>query len=238
MMSLDCKTCHSPTEKSIGPSFRAVAIRYQHDPNMVSTLVAKVKKGGSGKWGEVMMPAHPALKDEDIRLIIGYIQTLAGGVKIKSLPAMGTLKPTLDKPEKDQGQLTITASYTDKGGNNIKPLTSAQSLSLRNSKVKLGHHGSESTFSTDSIDLSTIKTANLAVGYGKETGKGTLTIHLDNENGEILGEFTFDGATTPGKTILQTTLREVKDGQLHRLFITRSASLDQLRPGYLQLNDK
>jgi len=232
MMSLDCKTCHSPTEKSIGPSFKAVAIRYQRDPNMVPTLVAKVKKGGSGKWGEVMMPAHPALKDEDLRLI-GYIQSLAGGVKIKSLPATGTLKPTLDKPEKDQGQLTITASYTDKGGNNIKPLTSGQSVSLRNSRIRFGRRGAEQVLTTDSIDLSTIKAADLMVTAAKEIGSGTLTIHLDSEGGETLGEFTFEA----GKTVLQAALKEVNDGQLHRLFITRSAGLEKLRLNYLQLKN-
>ena len=57
---------------------------------------------------------------------------------------------------------------------------------------------------------------------------------LDSEGGEILGEFTFD----EGKTILQTTLREINDGQLHRLFITRSAGLEKLRLNYLQLKDK
>lgn len=240
MMSLDCKTCHKPTEKSIGPAFRDVAIRYQHDPNMVSNLVQKIKKGGSGKWGEVMMPAHPALKDEDLKLIIGYIQSLAGGVKIKSLPAIGTLAPTLDKPEKDKGQLTITASYTDKGGNNIKPLTGGQSVSLRNSKIGFGRRGTEPLVTTDSIDLSTVKAADLMVAYGKEIGAGTLTIHLDNENGEKIGEFTFTGtgAGTGGQTLLQSTLQEVTDGQPHRLIITRSAGIGQLRISYLQLKDK
>ncbi len=238
MMSLDCKTCHKPTEKSIGPAFRDVAIRYQHDPNIVSNLVQKIKKGGSGKWGEVMMPAHPALKDEDIKLIIGYIQTLSGGAKIKSLPATGTLSPTLDKPEKDKGQLTITASYTDKGGNNIKPLTGGQSLSLRNSKIGFGRRGTEPFVTTDSIDLSTVKAADLMVSYGKEIGAGALTIHLDSENGEKIGEFTFAGAGTGGQTLLQATLQEVKDGQLHRLFITRSDGIGQLRLMYLQLKDK
>jgi hypothetical protein len=200
---------------------------------MVPTLVQKVKKGGGGKWGEVMMPAHPALKDEDIRLIIGYIQTLAGGVKIKSLPATGSLKPTLDKPEKDQGQLTITASYTDKGGNNIKPLTGGGSLSLRNSRIRFGRRGGEQVLSTDSIDLATIKAADLVVAYPNEISSGTLTIHLDSETGEKLGEFTLEA----GKTILQTSLKEINDGQLHRLFITRSSGLDKLRINALQLKN-
>ncbi|HXO77161.1 MAG TPA: hypothetical protein VN824_18035, partial [Puia sp.] len=137
-------------------------------------------------------------------------------------------------PEKDQGQLTITASYTDKGGNNIKPLTSGQSISLRNSRIRFGRRGGEKVLTTDSVDLSTIKAADLMVTPAKEIGSGTLTVHLDSEGGETLGEFTFD----EGKTLLQTTLREVNDGQLHRLFITRSAGLEKLRLNYLQLKDK
>lgn len=238
VMSLDCKTCHKPNEKSIGPAFRDVAIRYQKDPNMISNLVQKIKKGGSGKWGEVVMPAHPAMKDEDIKLIIGYIQSLAGGNKIKSLPASGTLTPTLDKPEKDRGVLTISATYTDKGGPNIKPLSGSQYITLRNSKMGFGRRGGERSIATDSIDLSTVKSAAIMVGYGKEVPAGTLEIHLDGETGEKLGEFSFTGAPAAGQTVLHATLREVNDGRPHRLFITRDAGAGPLRIVGLQLSDK
>jgi len=51
MLSLDCKTCHKVDEKSIGPSFTDVAKRYAKDPEMVSKLMGKIVKGGSGNWG-------------------------------------------------------------------------------------------------------------------------------------------------------------------------------------------
>ena len=270
-LSLDCKSCHKPNEKSIGPAFQDVAERYAKDPNMVPYLVQKITKGGSGKWGEVAMPAHPALKEEDIREIIGWIQTLSGGNKtIKSLPPAGSVNATLGKPEKDKGVLTITASYTDKGGNNIKPLTGSHSLSLRNSKMSFGrisgkqgyssYHDNGTTylkvpkemgwFSTDSLDLSTIRTASLMVNWAKgPVGAYTFEIHLDTPGGEKIGSFTFQGDATGAQakpkqyfnTLLSSRLEPVKDGQYHKLYIAshaESAGSEQLVLSFLQFNNK
>lgn len=170
MLSLDCQTCHKVSEKSIGPSFEAVAKRYQHDPKMVSYLLDKVTKGGSGKWGEVAMPAHPSLKEEDLRQIIGWIQTLSGENKLTpSLPAAGSVDPTLHKPVKDKGILTISASYTNKGGNNIKPLTGSGSVSLRNSRINFNHvTGLAAGFNRDHIDLGEVTHAELGIDWAKE----------------------------------------------------------------------
>ncbi|WP_315815734.1 hypothetical protein [Paraflavitalea speifideaquila] len=64
------------------------------------------------------------------------IQSLTAAQQTKkSLPATGTLQPTLNKPEKDNGILYLSASYTDKGGNNIKPMTNNEVVALRNSKI-------------------------------------------------------------------------------------------------------
>ncbi|HWK06363.1 MAG TPA: PQQ-dependent sugar dehydrogenase [Puia sp.] len=269
--SLDCKSCHKPNEKSIGPAFQDVAERYAKDPDMVPYLVQKITKGGSGKWGEVAMPAHPALKEEDIRQIIGWIQTLSGANKtIKSLPPAGSVNATLDKPEKDKGILTITASYTDKGGNNIKPLTGSHSLSLQNSKMSFsrisGKHGYSSyhdngtTYlkvpkdtgwcSTDSIDLSTIRTASLMVNWTKgPVGAYTFELHLDSPGGEKIGSFIFKGDATGAQAkpkqyfnaLLSSKLEQVKDGQYHKLFITSRAATaggEQLALSFLQFNNK
>ncbi len=77
MLSLDCKTCHKTNEKSIGPSFTAVAKRYKTDKNMVPYLSEKIINGGGGKWGEVPMPAHPALQKTEVKKIIDWIKTLS-----------------------------------------------------------------------------------------------------------------------------------------------------------------
>ncbi|MBC8034507.1 MAG: ThuA domain-containing protein [Chitinophagaceae bacterium] len=77
MLSLDCKACHKTNEKSIGPSFTAVAKRYKNDKNMVNYLTEKIINGGGGKWGEVPMPAHPDLKKDQVGKIIDWVKTLS-----------------------------------------------------------------------------------------------------------------------------------------------------------------
>ena len=47
----------------------------------------------------------------------------------KSLPATGTVVPAVT--EKPAGSMVLAASYTDKGGNNIKALTGNATVSLR-----------------------------------------------------------------------------------------------------------
>jgi len=39
-------------------------------------LTEKVKEGGSGVWGDVAMPAHPALKPAEAKQIISWILSL------------------------------------------------------------------------------------------------------------------------------------------------------------------
>ena len=240
MLSLDCKTCHKVDEKSIGPAFQDVALRYKKDPNMMSYLIQKVIKGGSGKWGEVVMPAHPALKEEDLRLIIGWIQTLSGGNKvIKSLPAAGSVNATLNKPEIDKGVLTISASYTDKGGKDAKPLTGSYSLSLRNSKITFDRKtGRQVLLSTDSVDLSAIKGVSLMVSPAKgPVGACVFELHLDAPDGMEVASFSFEGVAA----VLQSALTPVKDGKLHKLFIvgrTDKAVREQLVVSFLKFSNK
>jgi len=230
MLSLDCKTCHKVDEKSIGPSFTDVAKHYAKDPEMVSKLTQKIIKGGSGNWGEVAMAAHPTLKEDDIRQIIGWIKTLAGTEKnTPSLPASGSLDPTMHHPEKDNGVLTITASYTNKGGDNIRPLTGQGSASLRNSKLSFRRASSlKGPFHKDNIELTEVTGAEVGVYWSGKPGTAYhLEFHLDSATGKKLGETSLTGsgkATSPdNKEWLETvhaSLAPVTDGAIHKLFIT------------------
>jgi hypothetical protein len=75
------------------------------------------------------MPAHPNLTKEESKQIVMYIQSLAStAVQKKSLPAAGTIMPN---PAKGATVMVITASYTDQGGNNVKPLTGSKSVVLQ-----------------------------------------------------------------------------------------------------------
>ncbi|MFZ4538270.1 c-type cytochrome [Propionivibrio sp.] len=54
-----CFGCHTLSRERIGPPYQKVAARYGQDPKEVSVLAAKIKNGGSGVWGSVVMPPNP-----------------------------------------------------------------------------------------------------------------------------------------------------------------------------------
>lgn len=69
-----CLACHSVDKKVLGPSFKDVAAKYKGDKTSEAKLIEKVKKGGSGTWGPMPMPANsPQVKDEDIKTIVQWI---------------------------------------------------------------------------------------------------------------------------------------------------------------------
>jgi cytochrome c551/c552 len=71
-----CTACHGVTGKILGPPFRDIAAKYVADAAAEQRLVAKVKTGGGGNWGEVPMPAQAHLKDATVRALVQWI--LAG----------------------------------------------------------------------------------------------------------------------------------------------------------------
>jgi cytochrome c len=230
MLSLDCKTCHKVDEKSIGPSFTDVAKRYAKDPEIFSKLMQKVMKGGSGNWGEVAMPAHPNLKEEDLRQIISWIKTLSGEEKtIKSMPASGTVDATMHHPAKDNGILTVTASYTNKGGDNIRPLTGGGSASLRNSKLSFHNTSSmKGPFHRDHLDMTDIVRAAISINWSGPAGTAYhMELHLDSAAGKKIADIGIDGksgnpsADMKGFTqTVSASIQPVTDGGLHTLYIT------------------
>jgi cytochrome c len=74
----DCKTCHHPTNKSIGPAHTTVAEKYEYTDDNVTLLAGRIIKGGSGTWGDVPMNPHPDLSQEDAEKIARYVLSLDG----------------------------------------------------------------------------------------------------------------------------------------------------------------
>ncbi|MDH3712071.1 MAG: DUF1080 domain-containing protein, partial [Cyclobacteriaceae bacterium] len=72
----DCKTCHNPTERTVGPSYTEIAQRYPTSDGTVRELSAKIIEGGTGNWGEVPMTAHPDLQVVDAGRMVHYILSL------------------------------------------------------------------------------------------------------------------------------------------------------------------
>jgi len=72
-----CLACHGVDKKVLGPGFKDVAAKYKGDKGAEAKLITKVKKGGSGVWGPMPMPANsPQVKDNDIKTIVKWILSL------------------------------------------------------------------------------------------------------------------------------------------------------------------
>ena len=73
----DCLSCHYKDRQVIGPAFLDIAAEYENNEENVAMLVDKVIKGGTGVWGEVAMPPHAALSEEDAKDMVEYILSLS-----------------------------------------------------------------------------------------------------------------------------------------------------------------
>ena len=248
MESLDCKACHKVAEKSVGPAFTAVSEKYKNDAGAMVYLANKIIRGGGGVWGDAVMSAHPNLAESDAKTIVGWVLSLANQQHQKSLPPTGSVSPTLNKPVIPNGVLYLTASYTDKGGQNIKALTGTGFASLHSSNIALGtvkhvndassvaYNGmqiillsnNQSWFAIDSVDLSDIEKATVNYGWQDElTGNIAFELHLDAPNGKLLGSFTVEANKgAKAKTTMKSSiinLKPVADGKLHTVYIVKKS---------------
>jgi len=240
IMTLDCKSCHKEAEKSIGPSFTQVSEKYLKDPNAKTYLAQKIMKGGSGVWGDVAMAAHPNIDKNDLQQIITWVLSLANKATVKkSLSPDGTIiVPAMVKPNTT---LVLFASYTDKGGNNIKALTGTNTISLASNSMSFSGKESakgftfakysginlwlfpvkEGWFALNKIDLTDVNEISVtAVWMDVPKAAIDLELHLDAVDGKLLGKGTLQGAKDSKSGIIKILVETVKDGEFHKLFFT------------------
>ncbi|RYY58897.1 MAG: PKD domain-containing protein, partial [Chitinophagaceae bacterium] len=165
VMNSDCKGCHKPTEKSIGPSFTMVANKYSKDKNSAKYLMDKIINGSRGVWGETAMPGHPAMKPEEVKAAVAWITSLAEKTPAPSLPPAGNLDPSLGQPVREQGQLRLTASYTDQGGQGVKPLTGTSAIILRNNVVSAAQFNGMDKFVLNTAGSKSVATVPMNGGW-------------------------------------------------------------------------
>lgn len=246
METSDCKTCHKPNEKSIGPSFMDVAAKYKDDPTSPEYLADKIIKGGSGVWGETAMAAHPGISTSEAKQIVEYIFSLAGGNKQEpSLPATGTVSPTVGGELKDRGVLYLIASYTDKGGAGIRPITGSANVELRNPKIQAENYKQADGAATVEIgglkvliptatswaayrdlDLAEVNGIELTYFVQETPLHGyVVAAHLDSPTGEKLGEVTIGaGAAKETATTATITFPTWTGNQKHALYLVFKAA--------------
>ena len=248
VQSLTCKTCHKEAEASIGPAYTDVAKKYrERDRNY---LLNKIKNGGGGVWGETAMPANPDLNTTDANALVTYILSLRNEAK-PSLPATGAVDATLGKAPSPNGALIISATYTDKGGDNIKPLTGANSTILTSNSIDLAQAGEFDTytkmifdgrhllmvpatsgsFGLPAIDLSGIGSVSLNTASQEPiTVPVDFEIRLDSPTGPVIGKGTqqpSEGFKAPGMPILMhqasIQLTSTADGKKHKVYFISDA---------------
>lgn len=69
----NCLACHAMDKKLVGPSFKEVAGKYKADKGAEAKLIAKIKNGGTGAWGQMPMPPNPAVPDADIKALAKWV---------------------------------------------------------------------------------------------------------------------------------------------------------------------
>ncbi|MEQ1536685.1 MAG: c-type cytochrome [Burkholderiaceae bacterium] len=72
-----CMACHGVENKVLGPAYKAVAEKYKGKKDAEASLVTSIKKGGSGKWGSIPMPAQANLSDADAKTLAKWILSTA-----------------------------------------------------------------------------------------------------------------------------------------------------------------
>lgn len=239
--AMDCKACHKESEKSVGPSFTDISKKYQNTENATSYLKKKIKEGGSGVWGEVFMAAHPDITDDELRQITAYILSLEDkSPKKESLPASGTIVP---ESAKEGESLVLTASYTDKGGNNVTSLTGKHTVVLASNTVSFSEENEAEGFSVrtfnngntvmlapaesgwfaiNNIDLTSVKSLNILLGWRGDLNVAfDYEVHLDTPDGQLIGK---GNLPTPRKGVqraeIPVKLESITDGKLHKVYFT------------------
>jgi len=72
----NCTACHFIDKRKYGPKLKDVAAKYANDENAVEQLAAKIKAGGTGVWGQDVMPPQPHVSDADALALARYVLSL------------------------------------------------------------------------------------------------------------------------------------------------------------------
>jgi cytochrome c len=226
----DCKSCHLVDQRSAGPGYKEVANKYNGQSGAVGQLAAKIIKGGAGVWGTTEMAAHPQISVEDATKMVEYILSLDKEPTSKSLPLSGAVTPG----KEEDGAYILTATYYDKGANNLPSIPASASAVLRSPTLKPEQvsefniartvrfngnvgvenvkHGAWAAYK--SIDLTGVKKATLN-GFilPDQNVGGEVEVRLDKPDGKLLGKVKL---ANPGRSAVATKV-DATEG-LHDLY--------------------
>ena len=72
----NCLACHQVDKRKYGPNFKEIAAKYADQKNAADVLAKKIRRGGTGVWGEDVMPPQPQVSAKEAGLIANYVLSL------------------------------------------------------------------------------------------------------------------------------------------------------------------
>ena len=105
MMASNCMNCHTFNSRLIGPSFSEISTRYSSSAN-ITEIIKRVRDGSKGIWGDIVMPTHHELSEEETRKMVKWIVKFNEKKNVQYyLGSEGSFR--VQKP------VLLTASYLD-----------------------------------------------------------------------------------------------------------------------------
>ncbi len=210
MSGLDCNACHKQAEKSIGPNFKEIAVKYKGLEGAIELLSGRVINGSTGVWGQVAMAAHPLLSNADAAEMVQYILSFADEKAHPApLPVKGEYVTVLPAESRGEGVYLLRAAYQDRGVGDLPSRTSEQTYLLRNpnlgihdfdmaervQKMSFGGNrlgipaGNASYIAYKSLDFKNVVQVQLLAAAPKQYNfsGGSVEIHIDKPDGPMVG---------------------------------------------------
>lgn len=236
----DCYSCHSETEKNVGPAFQAVAARYKSTEANLSRLTQKVIQGGNGTWGEAVMSAHPQLDPPTVRKMLQYVLSLGEAGR---LPLSGNIGLTEHLQNDTLGLYVVSALYKDKGASPYEAVTTRFLNIIRPPRMEAEHCSKESVLRIPKgeepgafqqanlraggyllfkqIDLTGLSGLKLRVQYLKQA---SVQLRLDSPQGKVAA--TLSLPANPAEGWQELMMRLPATAGLHDIYLVLACEQD------------
>ena len=73
VLKKNCLACHQIDKRKYGPNFKEVAAKYADQKNAADVLAKKIRRGGTGVWGQDVMPPQPQVSAAEARALASYV---------------------------------------------------------------------------------------------------------------------------------------------------------------------
>ena len=73
VLKKNCLACHQVDKRKYGPNFKEIAAKYADQKNAADVLARKIRRGGTGVWGQDVMPPQPQVSAAEARALATYV---------------------------------------------------------------------------------------------------------------------------------------------------------------------